>query len=198
MLAIPVETISVVIGLLSTILLGGIFIGKKLMQLDNVSTDVAELKTTVKEILARLGQLSLDVAVLRAAGDVCDTHLPDAINFAQAHSPLSLTDKGIEASKRINAEGLFNVHKAELYALLDDSKLKNAYDIQGETFYVIQTKFLDLLSEEELTELKNVAYANNEMIESYLIIFQIMLRDDVLKAKNINIEAIEKLKVNRK
>jgi len=109
------------------------------------------------------------------------------VRLARQHSPLTLTSEGKEICELIDADALFAAHKAELYAQLDESKLKNAYDVQEETFYVVAQKFLDLLTEGELTELKNVAYAKGDMIQDYLVLFQIMLRDDVLKSKGIEI-----------
>lgn len=171
--------------------IGGIlvYLVSKIDKLDDrmngLKDSFADFRVDFGLLKANVEGLQKQVGVLQGQfrrGESCGN-----MRLAQQHSPLALTREGKEISELTNADALFAAHKAQLYSLLNESKLKNAYDIQEETFYVVAQKFLDLLSEDELTELKNVAYSKGDIIQDYLVLFQIMLRDDVLKSKGIEI-----------
>jgi hypothetical protein len=112
--------------------------------------------------------------------------------IAQEQSPLSLTKKGEEIRKRIKADEIFERNRSELISRIDNEKTKNAYDIQMEAFRVVDEHLQKLLTDSELTKIKDEAFTINRPISNVLTIFQILLRDYLFKEKNISIGDIDK------
>jgi hypothetical protein len=175
--------VPLIISVLGTILGYFFSFGKRANQLDTLLSDFKELKKKVEGI-------SEDLIRLQVRIDIC---LPaKQSDLAKQKSPISLTEQGIVVKNKIKADEVFASHKEELYGLLDQTKLNNAYDIQIEAFRVIGKDFLKLLNEQETIALKNEAYLLGKQLEEFLVIFQILFRDDILKTKNIPVSDVDK------
>ncbi|MGN0023004.1 MAG: hypothetical protein ACI352_03135 [Elusimicrobiaceae bacterium] len=163
--------------------------GKRANQIDSLLEDVKDLKKS-------LIQASKDLVRVQTQLEFC---LP-AIKknpFAEAHSPISLTAKGEDMRIKIKADDILNKHKEELYKSLP-ANLNNAYDIQNEAFKIVREKLFNLLVPDEMLALKNAAYQEGTAIDAFLIIFQILFRNDILKTKNIPITDVDKFDPNKK
>ncbi|MDR0942071.1 MAG: hypothetical protein LBM19_00415 [Holosporales bacterium] len=111
--------------------------------------------------------------------------------FARSRSPMSLTEKGQEIKELINAESIFNRIYSKLKDYIKDENLKNAYDIQTISLETAKEHFLNLLTKEELIKIKDVAFKQGLILEDFYIIFGILLRNKILKEKNIAISEID-------
>lgn len=177
-----------IISLLGT-LLGYFFsFGKRANQLDTLLTDFKDLKNKVEA-------LSNDFIKLQTIVNFC---LPEkSSDLVKQKSPLTLTEQGIKVRDKINAIQLLNTHRQELYKLLDNTKLGNAYDIQIEAFATISKNFFNLLTSDEMTALKNEAYLLGKTVEELLAIFQILFRDNILESRHINVNEIDTYDPNK-
>ena len=127
--------------------------------------------------------------VLKDRVDVIYRNTPNAI--LRSESPLNLTGKGKEISDEIQAPKIFNKYLEELTSKFDENNL-NAYDIQARSFKIINQYFKEIILEDELEILKNKAYNEGILLDDILSIFGILLRDKILKDKNIPVEDIDK------
>jgi hypothetical protein len=156
--------------------------GKRANQLDTLLFDFKDLRKKVDDLSDNFIRLQTKV-------NFC---LPEkSSDLVKQNSPLTLTEQGVKVRDKINAIQLLDNHKQELYKLLNNTKLYNAYDIQIEAFATISKNFLSLLTSTEMTTLKNEAYLLGKQVEELLVIFQILFRDDILKSKNINVNEID-------
>jgi len=176
--------VSIIASVITTIASVSFYWGKKVEQIDN-------LKESNKELKGKVEELNNTVIELKTKVNIC-LPLSPANPLAKTKSPISLTEEGNNARKTIRADEIFENHKKHLYAQLDKSKLNNAYDIQVETFKVIDENLFKSLNEQEMILLKNEAYKAGQPLEFFLIIFQIILRDCVLKEKGMLISDVDK------
>jgi hypothetical protein len=105
--------------------------------------------------------------------------------FAQAQSPIALTKDGNEVAQKINVEATIARLYPNLIELVEKKSPQTAYDIQECAFAVTRDKLFSWLSEAELTALKNEAFNKGMPVDSFSIIYGIVLRDRILASKNI-------------
>ena len=120
-------------------------------------------------------------------------------DLAQAHSPISLTDKGVEAAQTMNAGAIINANWAKINAQLESSvKDQNAYDIQQ---YCIETAAVEpekFFSQNEILQLKQFAFQTGKSFQAVSIVPAILIRDRYLTEKNIPIAEIDLNDPNKK
>lgn len=109
-----------------------------------------------------------------------------------SNSPISLTKVGKEISKNIDADEILKKYLDKLEN--DDELLKcnSAYDIQNISMNIAKYKLIKYLNEEELLKIKNQAYAYGILDEDVMSIFGILLRNYILKKKNMSIYDVDK------
>lgn len=110
-------------------------------------------------------------------------------NIAQSNSPISLTDEGKKIADDVSAKLLYDTHKEFLKSKVNEKKPENAYDIQFNSFYIVNTQFISHLEKTDATGLKTLkdyAYENGYSLHELLIVFGIYLRDDILKDKGFH------------
>lgn len=112
--------------------------------------------------------------------------------FAQSQSPIALTPQGIEIAVKVDADATIDRLYPVLRALVERKLPKTAYDIQEGAFAVVRDNIQQLMSEAELNNLKNEAFNKGMLLDSFLIIYAIKLRDRMLVEKNIAIGDIDK------
>lgn len=112
--------------------------------------------------------------------------------FAQAQSPIALTKDGNEIAQKINVEATITRLYPNLIELVEKKSPQTAYDIQECAFAVTREKLFSWLSEEELTALKNEAFNKGMPVDSFSIIYGIVLRDRILTEKNIPVADVDR------
>ena len=106
--------------------------------------------------------------------------------LVERKSPISLTDKGIEISEKLEAEAILDANYEELTSILRTKNPNNAYDIQ-ELSMDIAHEFLEKnIDKENLEKAKKVAYEAGIPLESLYSIFGILLRDRILKERGFS------------
>lgn len=112
--------------------------------------------------------------------------------FTQQHSPLRITEKGMEVVKKLGIDKMFERNWSTIRAMIDnDVEQKNAYDINDYCIKYAVVYPEKFLQPEELTILKNDAYARGAALMDYMKIIAVMARDEYFKEKGIKIDDID-------
>jgi hypothetical protein len=140
-------------------------------KIDTMMTDIAIIKGT----LVLLGQKSGEQ------------------NPTQSHSPVSLTDFGIQLSQKMGLEARISNNWDKILLFLDTHlQSKNAYDIQQfciETASVFPEKFF---RSEDVEFLKNFAYREGKPLVYYGSMIGVIIRDAYFLRKGISLEDVDK------
>lgn len=111
--------------------------------------------------------------------------------MVEAHSPLSLSEEGAKAAELIKADKILERIHEKLEDFVEESKPKNAYDIQVASLKVT-SKLIDLLNEGELITIKDYAFQQGLRLEDLFPIFGVKLRNLILEKRGIPIADIDK------
>ncbi|MDR1361202.1 MAG: hypothetical protein LBJ18_02735 [Rickettsiales bacterium] len=172
------------------IIVGGIWAVIKLRDLSKAykahDSKICEIEPEIKNINSKLSEIDGSVKTILAIG------ITGGSQLAQAHSPVRLNDKGIEISKELEAEKIFNKYKNTLINEVENKKPLTAYDIQITSFAIAATILPKLLEQVELEKMKNVAFQKGQILEQMWVIFGIYLRDSVLELRNIPLSDCDK------
>jgi hypothetical protein len=107
-------------------------------------------------------------------------------------SPIALTAAGKEIAQKINVDAIFDRYASQLAKQVETiNPTNNAYDIQQTSMAVAKEPMLRLLDSNELTTIKQEAYARGMIIEDIMSIFGVYLRDYILKQKNIPVSEVD-------
>lgn len=109
-----------------------------------------------------------------------------------AYSPISLTDIGKEIADKIKANIVLEKYISKLASEVEAEKPKNAYDIQMASMKVAKEKMITLLSEDELSVVKQEAYNRGIIVEDIMSVFGVLLRNHVLNQKGLPISDVDK------
>ena len=100
-----------------------------------------------------------------------------------SQSPLNLTDKGRDISKKIKAEEMFEKYRTKLKSEVNKSDPKNAYDIQTASMETSKKFFVKMLNDDELVKIKQTAFDEGLLVEDIMSIFGVLLRNAILEEK---------------
>jgi len=112
--------------------------------------------------------------------------------LVQSQSPISLTESGKTISKEVGANDIFDKHWDKLLKLIDKKSPKNAYDIQQCAFSIAKEQLIELLNEDDLVNIKKVAFSHGILVEDIMSVFGILLRNKTLEVKDIPISDVDK------
>jgi len=107
-------------------------------------------------------------------------------------SPLAVTAIGKEIMTKINADKVFSKYCDILVEEVEKNLPNNAYDIQQISLKVTRNTMLNILNAEELISIKNEAFNRGILIEDVMNLFGVILRDEILKRKQIPLADIDK------
>jgi hypothetical protein len=119
-------------------------------------------------------------------------------SMSKSDSPLTLSAKGQEARQHLKADEIVNKYKYKLLAKTNIENMDNPYDIQEAVFKSVEDNLYSLFDLSEMNILKTEAFKQGIRLEFLKTVFKIILRDEVLKEKNINVEDIDKHDPNKK
>ena len=115
-------------------------------------------------------------------------------DLLQAHSPLSLTEKGRKTAEEMGAERIIatNWESRILPKMNAELPGKNPYDIQQYCLERVPVAPESFFSAEDLDAIKLYAFRKGLPLFSCLKVVGVMIRDAYLRAKNIAVEDIDK------
>lgn len=111
--------------------------------------------------------------------------------MVEAHSPLSLSEEGKKAAENIHADKILKRIHTKLESFVEESKPKNAYDIQVASLKST-ARILELLNEEELIAIKDYSFQQGLRLEDLFPIFGVLLRNLILEDRGIPIADVDK------
>lgn len=114
--------------------------------------------------------------------------------YMKAHSPLSLTDKGVATAKEMDAERIVAKNWDDRILPKMNAELpgKNPYDIQQYCLERVPVSPDSFFSPEDLDAIKLYAFRKGLPLFTCLKIFGVIIRDAYLRAKHIAVEDIDK------
>ena len=140
--------------------------GRELQSQTN--TAIAKIETSIEYLQKSIEALSQNMQKNRIVLDP----------FTQSHSPLSITERGMEMLKSTGIDEMFECNWERIRNDIEHNvKSNNAYDVQQyclEQAVVFPEKFL---SDDELNKVKNISYNSGVPLASYMKVVAILSRD---------------------
>lgn len=109
--------------------------------------------------------------------------------LAKGHSPLSLTESGVELLEQSGAKNYLEKHFTKLYGLFDD--IDKGYEIQERAREVIENQ----RKEKDFNAIKEYLYNAGRPMDNIILVMSIELRDMVLEKKKVPNQRQEKMQV---
>lgn len=143
------------------------------------------IKDKTDKLESLLGDIKVDLKYLKAIAT------DKGSDFAQAHSPISLTQKGEQVAEEIGVDKMIANNWDNIVSTLDNIKERNAYDIQQFCIERMAIAPQTFLKESDVTKLKIFAYNTGRSIVDYSIIFAIRIRDKYFAIKDIDVNDVD-------
>ena len=141
-------------------------LGRELQSQTN--TAIAKIETSIEYLQKCVEALSQNMQKNRIVLDP----------FTQSHSPLSITERGMEMLKSTGIDEMFECNWERIRNDIEQNvKSNTAYDVQQyclEQAVVFPEKFL---SDDELNKVKNISYNSGVPLASYMKVVAILSRD---------------------
>lgn len=155
--------------------------------------EASETKDKVIALQANVGK-SIDfgeriVRIETTLNLIYDKMVPN--KFAQANSPISLTEQGKSAADELNVSKTVDRLYPQFKALIGSDSPNTAYDIQESAFRNVSGKLFSLLLDGETLKLKDFAFKQGVPVEMLLVIYQVLIRDRYLNDMGIPISEID-------
>lgn len=116
----------------------------------------------------------------------------------EARSPISLTDIGNKIVGNIRAEATLDKYFSRMEPEIGLGKVDNAYDIQMEAIKYAKEKMIKFLDANELNVIKTEAFARGMIIEDIMSVFGILIRNRILKNKEIPVSDVDEHQKKKK
>lgn len=156
------------------------------------------LSESTKKVDNYIDTLREDISFIKGSIASMRNNINNDQPLAQAHSPISLTPKGIALADEINIDAMVNQNWDKIRTQIDAAVSdKNAYDIQQyciETAAVAPERFFDT---SDILLLKQFAYQKGRLLQDLSIIPAIKIRDRYMQEKGIATDEIDKHDPNR-
>ena len=183
----PVGSFAFVLGLM---VLGGWLIHWVTKKVTEITSSHSTIKEKADKFDSYINELRKDMAYVKGTLEIIKNQDNE---FAQAHSPISLTEKGQKLADDNHIAAMISANWQQIVSAID-SKVsdKNAYDIQQ---FCIQTMAVEpevFLSDDDVLILKQQAYNTGRVLQEYSIIPAILIRDRYFREKNIEMADVDK------
>lgn len=110
----------------------------------------------------------------------------------QSHSPLSLTDKGMEIARRLNAAAMVNDNWGRIRSDMEANICDNTpYDIQQYCIEIAAVEPSRFFDTEVIDRVKQFAFQNGKTLQYYSIVFALIIRDRYFAEKGIALDAVD-------
>ena len=155
-----------------------------------IKTSHDTLDGSVGKIDKHIDEIRRDLSYLKGSIDV---YKSSAEPLTKAHSPISLTQKGMAVATELNAVEIIARNWDNIYGNLEENvRNKNAYDIQE---YCLMTAFVDpdnFFEKSDIDTIKQYAFIHGAPLQEYTRLIGVLIRDKYLELKGINISEIDK------
>ena len=161
-----------------------------------IKTEHGTAKQMTEKLDTYIDELRKDMAFVKGTLEIMKNQNGD---LAQAHSPISLTDKGKHLASENHIQEMVEANWSRIVSVIDAKvKNKNAYDIQQ---FCIETMAIEpevLLQETDVLILKQQAYNIGKVLQEYSIIPALIIRDLYFQEKHIEMADVDKYDPTKK
>jgi hypothetical protein len=113
--------------------------------------------------------------------------------YTKEMSPMMITERGLERIRELGIDKMLNDKWASISSYIGEKTVsKNPYDIQQACIDEALLNPAKFLTEEEIDRLKLEAYKEGAIIQVYLRIIALCVRDRYFKEQNISLSDIDK------
>jgi hypothetical protein len=175
------------------------WVTKKVTTINNSHDGISK---KIDKVEANVDDMRKDLSYVKGSLDIVKETLNIFRNgispLVESCSPVSLTQRGKEISKELNAEDIICRNWTKIYDNLEENICnKNAYDIQQYCLYTAAVELEKFISKEDIDFLKKIAYQQGNPLLYYSSVFGIIIRDKYLSIKGINMSEVDKHDPNR-
>ncbi|MFW9882589.1 MAG: hypothetical protein ACFFG0_56730 [Candidatus Thorarchaeota archaeon] len=133
--------------------------------------EIKDIKKDVRDIKDNVSGIDATVKLLYQA----------YLGTVKTKSPLHISPKGDKIVKDLSLSNKVDKYWDQIYKLLSVNSLNNPYDVQIASLEISQNKIKDILTENEINEIKIYAFNNGlNLLEIYPVI-GVLIRDKALK-----------------
>jgi hypothetical protein len=161
-----------------------------------ITKDHNEFSKTNQAMLQDIKDIHKEISYLKGSFELM---MKSKDSFLQSKSPITLNDKGEEVAKELGAMDIIQRAWAKIKHKIDTQEnLNNAYDIQQFCIEEASVSPASFFEAHDLHNIKNYAFQKGEMLQAYMRIFGILIRDKYLSEKGINIDDVDTHDPNQK
>jgi hypothetical protein len=186
LLGSPAGSFAFIFSLFVIIVVGVWYITKNITK---IKSEHGVISNSFEKMEKNIDDIRRDLSYLKGNVDCINS---GKTALAQSHSPITLSEKGQEVSKELDAVSLVANNWEAIFNNLEQNVAnKNAYDIQQ---YCIETASVELdkfLNEQDLLKVKNFAFNQGANVQYFSIVFALIIRDKYFKDKKIKISDID-------
>jgi hypothetical protein len=153
-----------------------------------IDTEHGLFSKRIDKIEDNTDKIKENIILIKAAMKIA---LPDS--YTQSQSPVSLTQRGKEMADKLDVERRVAANWEHIFQYIEKSvKDKNAYDIQQFCIERATVNLLEFLTEEDVRDIKLVAFNEGRAVESFGGLIGVIIRDAYFKKKKIQIDEVDK------
>lgn len=183
------EIITSPAGSFGTVILFGLMCFWLINKVSIINNEHSHMTDLFKKHDEHIDEIRKNLAVIKGQLELLSKNSND---FAQSHSPVSLTEKGKEACNTLGVDVMVNDNWQNILKVLkDEVKDKNAYDIQQYCIETASAQLEKFLKPDDVTRMKIYAYQIGAPLPTLSIIVAIIIRDRYFAEKNIPIEDVD-------
>ena len=114
------------------------------------------------------------------------------VGYTASKLPIRLTKKGNDMVKELNIKETVKKYKREFENVIEGLDALNPYRIQQKCISVVNEHFEKIATKDEILTVENKAFSEGVSIYDILYVYGIVLRNEILAEKNIDISHIDK------
>lgn len=191
-------TVLVFIGIAIGIVLLVIFIFSKIKDnrtsIDILRGGLDSFNKELKEIKKNISDISMNTTNLDFIKKFITLFFKDdGIDLTNINSPITLNEKGLSLSKDIESQKIIDRNYLQFKQKACNDENINAYNIQQNCLEFSKNivKNKEYFQDNEYENMEKIAFENGTTVESFHIIFGILLRDKILQEKNFSYKDID-------
>lgn len=171
-------------------------VGYALVQVTKWQCEMKSATERTQKVENNLDSIKTDIHYIKGTLDVLKSNMPNALT--QAHSPVSLTQRGREQAEKMGVRELVAKNWDKIVAYIDACVAsKNAYDIQQFCIERASISPESFFAMEDVAMIKNFAYQNGQPLAYYGGMIGVIIRDKYFEFKGIPLEQVDENDPNR-
>ena len=147
-------------------------------------------KSTVDKVESNIDSIRSDISYIKGMINILQAN---ANPLTQSHSPIGLSEKGKKVAEEMGVASMIadNWEHISTY-IQDNTKSKNAYDIQQFCIETASVSIEKFFNPEDVSKFKTFAFNAGHPIAYYGSMIGVLVRDKNFQEKNIAVEDVDK------